>query len=218
VLFPKVGRSSGRLRVNGREALAAIVQRPVFWRLAGIFFLTPVAANALPIYLPLILTGRGANIEMAAAGLTTLGLTMILSRPILGYLIDRFAPWKVVAAMLCGPLGGALVLLLTDDVLSGIFAAVGFGIGIGGEFVALGFLVARIFGLRHFGLAYGWLSMAVAGGVALGPIIVGALAREADFSRSLIVIAIAAILAMALAAGLRIERVVDKSETGSDLD
>jgi MFS family permease len=205
LLLPRTVSKARPERGKARDVLAATLRRPIFWRLAVIFFLTPLAANALPIYLPLILSERGADAELAAAGLTALGVTMIVSRPVLGYLIDRFAPWKVVVGMLCGPIAGSLTLILSNDIYTGIFAAVGFGIGIGGEFVALGFLVARIFGLKHFGMAYGLLSMAVAAGVAIGPIIVGALVREADFTRSLVVIAIAALFAILLSVGLRAE-------------
>jgi MFS family permease len=205
LLFPRVDSAVRRDPVIVRDVLRATLRRPVFWLLAVIFFLIPITVNSLPIYLPLILSQRGASAELSAAGMSAVGISMVISRPILGFLIDRFAPWKVVVGMMAGPLIGSLALLIGTGVQTGFMAAVGFGIGIGGEFVALGFLVARIFGLRNFGLVYGWLSMAVACGVALGPIIVGALARDTDFSRPLLLIAAVAVLAMLLSVGLRAE-------------
>lgn len=204
LLFPPTRQPPGaRQPSRTAEVLGTLMRRPIFWVLALLFFLTPFTANAMPLYLPLILGERGASADLAAAGLTVLGITMIISRPIFGFLMDRWPAWLVFVCVLLGPLVGTAALLFTTGIAAAFIAGIGYGVGIGGEFVAFGYIVSRTFGVRNFGVVYSWLAVAVACGVAGGPIAVGALSTDNDFSPALKAIVLASILALALTPLLR---------------
>ncbi len=97
----------------------------------------------------------------------TFGIAVIVGRIIVGGLIDRiWAPMVgfalfVPAAIATALLGTNLPLELT---VLAIFVA---GFAAGAEVDLMGFLVARYFGLRHFGKVYAGLYI----GFALGPAI-----------------------------------------------
>ena len=92
-----------------------------FWSIAAIFLLVAVAANAVPLHLPLILRERGATIETSAASLSIMGVTMIVGRPAIGFLLDILPIRVVLAITISGPLAGSLALLTTDGPFAALF-------------------------------------------------------------------------------------------------
>lgn len=204
MLLPVEKATAERRSVVGSKGVLGRVGRmPIFWVIALLFFIVPIIANAVPLYLPLLLEARGASSSTAAVSLTALGATMIVSRPVLGWLIDRWPAWSIAAIVILGPLIGTIVLIFSTGVFAAFFAAACFGAGIGGEFLTLAYLVSRTFGVRHFGYIYGWLSVAVASGVSLGPIVVGALSSNSNYTVALYVMTICGCIGLGLVLVLR---------------
>ena len=184
-----------------------VVGDRTFWIMAIIFVLLTTAANSVPLHLPLILQERGAGLRVAATSLSVMGITMIVGRPFVGYLLDVLPIRVVLAITLAGPLAGSVALLTTGGTVAALLASVGFGLAIGGEFACLGYMVSRAFGAHRFGLVYGWLAMAVATGVAVGPIGISTLLRLGrGYGPPLLMVVTACILGLVATLMLREDR------------
>ena len=181
-----------------------VVGDRTFWTSAIIFVLLTTAANSVPLHLPIILQQRGASLNVAATSLSVMGITMIVGRPLVGYLLDILPIRAVLAIILGGPLIGSIALLATGGAAAALLAAVGFGLAVGGEFACLGYMVSRAFKPHQFGIVYGWLAMAVATGVAVGPIGISILLRlEQGYTPPLLMVVTACILGLGAASTLR---------------
>ena len=174
-----------------------VVGDRTFWISATIFVLVTTAANSVPLHLPIILQQRGAGLNVAATSLGVMGITMIVGRPLVGYLLDILPIRIVLAIILGGPMLGSIALLTTGGTAVAILAAVGFGLAVGGEFACLGYMVSRAFRPDQFGIVYGWLAMAVATGVAAGPIGISILLRLGEgYTPPLLMVVTACVLGL----------------------
>jgi MFS family permease len=194
--------------VRRTGALAEAIREPTFWIIAALFFTLAAAANVVPIHLPLILKARGSSAQVGALGLTVIGLSMIVSRPVVGYLIDRLPIRAVLTIMLAGPLIGSASLFLTSGATAALLSAGGFGLAIGGEFVCLGYIISRGFALSSFSVIFGWLAFATGAGQALGSMAISALVAKSggNYASALLLVVIAALAALGLGLCLKDSR------------
>ena len=160
----------------------AWLRTPVFWMLAGTFAVMSLAfAGLLPHFVPLMTDG-GIDARTAGKISGQLGLAVIFSRMLVGYLLDRvFAPRIAIGICLIAAAG--ILVLLVNGVSSASITAIALGLALGAELDLMGFLIARYFGLAQFGRIYGWLYFAFVFASGLGPLWVGAL-RDATGSYS----------------------------------
>ncbi len=145
----------------------------VFWILAGAFAAMSLSfAGLLPHFVPML--GDNGLDPVTAGGIAgRIGLAVIASRMIVGYLLDKlFAPRIAIAICLIAAAGSAAFLF--NGVAAATVMAVGMGLALGAELDLMGFLVARYFGLAQFGRIYGWLYGAFVFASGLGPLWVGA--------------------------------------------
>jgi MFS family permease len=160
----------------------AWVRAPVFWMLAGTFAMMSLSfAGLLPHLVPLL---GDAGLDPRTAGKIAgqLGLAVIASRMLVGYLLDRiFAPR--IDIVICVIAAAGILVLLFQGVSSAPVTAVALGLALGAELDLMGFLIARYFGLAQFGKIYGWLYFAFVFASGLGPLWVGAV-RDATGSYS----------------------------------
>ena len=149
-----------------REALTGSCQ---FWLLAAAVFLVAMAANGTIVHVVPLLTDRGLPLTIAASMLSAVGLASIVGRLLCGYLADR---------TFCSANGRRVFSAAVpryqpaDDRRAPSFAAhrhhfAGFALGC--EIDMMGFLTTRYFGLRQFGVLYGYLFAMFYAGSALGP-------------------------------------------------
>lgn len=168
-----------------------VVRGRPFWVMFVAFALLGAVANGIPLHIPVILSERGFSATEAAMGMTVMGVAVVVSRPLLGFLYDKYDQRYVTVTMLAGPLAGSLLFYFTAQPWLAIVAAAGFGIAVGGEFVGMACLLLRAFGLRAFGLLYGLLTLAVGVGIGTGPILIARMhAATGDYQ---LVLAVAAI-------------------------
>ncbi len=150
------------------------VRSPVFWTLAAAFATMSVSfAGLLPHFVPMLMDG---GLSPVAAGKIAgeIGLAVIASRLLIGFLMDRlFAPRIAIA--ICVIAAAGFVILVVNGVSAASVTAVTLGFAMGAELDLMGFLVARYFGLAEFGRIYGWLYGAFIFASGLGPLWVGAL-------------------------------------------
>lgn len=145
----------------------------VFWIMAATFATMSLSfAGLLPHFVPMLTDG---GLSPLAAGRIAgeIGLAVIASRLLVGYLLDRtFAP--AIAIAVCVIAAGGAVLFIANGPSSASLTAIALGVAIGSELDLMGFLVAKYFGLAEFGRVYGWLYCAFALGSGVGPLWVGA--------------------------------------------
>lgn len=155
-------------RVVG-HSLNEAVMTSSFWLLLGAFFLNYFAAAAGSISLPVILEDRGVSSDDAALVMGIVGAAFTVTRLGFGALLDRLPPAPLTSVVFLAPAVGHLILASSDSPQSAYASAVFFGIALGAEGDAMGYLLVRRFGTRNFGKIFGINYLAFSIGAGLGP-------------------------------------------------
>lgn len=158
-----------RSKLGGLSLSEAIKDR-VFWLLAVAFILLGIVTVAIIVHLPSLLTDRGLADSRAALAISTLGVAIIFSRIICGYLIDHFfAPYVAAGFMFCTLIGFVLLAVNIGDSFNFVAAAL-VGLIIGAEFDLMSYFVRRYLGLKSYGQLYGCMYATFNIGASLGPL------------------------------------------------
>ena len=155
--------------------------RGVFWMLICVFALLSFSLYGMLAHFKPMLSGMGIPGEQAGWIAGMVGIAVMVSRVVIGYLIDRiFAPRVALVVFLLSAAG--MVVLSTGNAAGfAIPAALLLGLSMGAEIDLLAYLAGRYFGLKSFAVIYGLLFSAFLAGTALGPWAYGA-AYDADGS------------------------------------
>jgi predicted MFS family arabinose efflux permease len=147
---------------------------PDFHKLAGAGFLFVFSTLGLTVHFVPILTDHGAD-RLAAAGIVSLiGIFSITGRLCTGFLLDRYQARSVGALLFCLPIVSCGLLLVGGgNPICQAAAAIGLGFAVGAEMDVLAYLSSRHLGMRHFGALFGFISSALALGLAFGPLSAG---------------------------------------------
>lgn len=145
------------------------IQSPVFWQLAGIFFLITFGASGLVAHLVPILTESGTTPTKAAAIVGIVGISVMAGRLAIGTLIDVFSVRYVAGVAFLLTASGCFLLLRLGPSFAWC-AAAGVGFALGTEVDLMGYCTARYFGLRHYGSIYGAQYGFAILGVAASPV------------------------------------------------
>lgn len=154
-------------RVGGQQAPAAEpaagvslregVRNPRFWLLnialsLVVACVVTLVTNGVPL-----LRDKGLEAVDAARIFGSFGLSLILGRVVVGYLVDRLWAPGVAAVALSLPALGCLLLGTSgaDDTAWLVAGVMLVGIGAGAEFDLAAFLVSRYFGMRDYGRLFG---------------------------------------------------------------
>jgi MFS family permease len=157
------------LGVDRSEAL----RTTSFWILFMIFGVMAFSLYGLLPHLVPMLMDRGMDGGKAALVASTIGVTIIVARVIIGYLIDRFFAPRVALVFFLASAGGIAMLAAGATGPMAYLAAVLIGLSIGAEIDLMAFLTTRYFGLRCFGEIYGLMFAALLIGTSFGPIAFG---------------------------------------------
>lgn len=152
--------------------LAEAVRAPRFWMLGLILFLVAAAVNGTIAHIVPLLGDRGISPRDATAALSAAGLSLIAGRITSGFFLDRFFAPYVAAIFFAVPLVGLCLLGLNGAPGLNLIAAVLLGTGIGAEVDIMGFLIAKYFGLSHYGKIYGALLAFFTLGSGSGPFLI----------------------------------------------
>ena len=151
---------------------AEAVRTATFWKVAGIFFFISVAILGLiPALIPLL---QDAGMSAADAGglAAIMGLSVMIGRLLIGFVIDRvFAPY--VTAFVFGCTGLGCLALTLGGVDYAIVTAIALGFAVGAEVDLIGYYTARYFGLAHYGSIYGLQYSIFIFGAGVSPIYTG---------------------------------------------
>ena len=153
---------------SGLSRHAALRDRN-FWILVSIFSLIAFCLFGLLIHMVPMLSDRGMSSTNAAYAASLVGITILIVRVPIGYLMDHiFAPRVAQCCFLMSTIGIAMFA----SGVSGFYAyiaAVLVGFSIGAEIDLLAFLAGRYFGLKNYGEVFGMLFASMMLGVSLGP-------------------------------------------------
>jgi MFS family permease len=154
----------------GGRTRAEALRTLVFWKLFVIFSLLSFSLYGLLLHSVPMLTDRGMGATSAAYAASTIGITIMISRVVIGHLIDRmFAPNVAFIAFGLSALGMAVLAL--GGVNAAAFASmILVGLSIGAEIDLMTFLASRYFGLKHFGEIFGILFASLLIGTSIGPL------------------------------------------------
>lgn len=156
----------------------AVIRRTrTFWQLIVTFGLMSIAFTGLVPHLVPMLRQTGLSAASAASTAALLGISVIVSRLVVGFLFDSFRP-TVIAASLCGLCTAGVLAFAFGGISLAPVAAIAVGSMLGAELDMLGFFTSRYFGLAAFGRAYAGPYAAFVVGGAIAPLWVGAMADQ----------------------------------------
>jgi MFS family permease len=187
----------------------AFLQSGAVWLCFAFFFLTTAAFGILQNYAPAILGHvYGLNLALATAGLTAYLLGSAAGMVTGGFLAARSEHNDRLIAGALGLAAATAVLLASGAppaaLVLPLMAVMGFGVGIAGPNRDL--LVRRAatsrFGKAAFGRVYGFVYSGLDSGLALSPLIFGALLDAGRFREALV--AVAALQVAALVTAFRV--------------
>jgi len=151
-----------------------VLRTRMFWLLVMIFLVMSFVLNGLMLHIVPMLTDRNVPASIAALTAATAGGAVLISRIVVGFMVDRFfAPHVAIVAFTLSAVGFAIFASGTSGPMIFLAAAM-IGVSLGAEVDLLAFLTSRYFGLRHCGSNYGLLLAAVLLSGGLGPVAFGA--------------------------------------------
>jgi len=167
-----------------------------FWVLAVFSMLSGIFLVGAVVHFVPILLDRGIEPATAAKYASLLGVSVIVGRITIGYLVDYiFAP-RVIFAFYLAPIMAFLVLCYSSGDGVYVVAAIAFGLSLGAEIDVIAYMVSRYFLPAQFGKVYGLMFAAFTIGTANGPLLMGVLYdRDGNYINALLVSAIIATLA-----------------------
>ena len=170
---PAAARGAGSLELPEGMLVGEALKTSRFWKIAIIFAILSAVLGGLAVQFPVILRQQGADAQTAAAILSVIGISMLVGRLLLGFMLDRwFAPHITIGITIISML--AFVLLITSSSSFALIAAAALlGFGLGSEYAEVAYVVSRAFGLRAFGAIYGLVTLATGIGLAVGPAVMG---------------------------------------------
>ena len=165
----KISESNNKPQSKLGFSSSVIIRKKEFWILLGIFLLISFNLHGLLPHLVPMLSDRGFDTSTAALVASSLGITVFISRILIGYLLDIFfAPYVAAFFFALSALGFALFAFTTTPALM-FLAAILAGLSLGAEMDILAYLIGKYFGLRSFGEVYGLLFVGIFIGSAFGP-------------------------------------------------
>jgi MFS family permease len=147
---------------------AETIRKLDFWLLLFIFLFISFNLHGLSQHLPPMMTDRGLDSSMAAMITSSLGLSVLVSRVLVGYLLDIYFAPRVAMLFFGLSTIGIAMFLLTSSLPMLFLAAILAGLSLGAEIDILAYLIGKYFGLRSFGEIYGLLFVGIFLGTAMG--------------------------------------------------
>lgn len=196
---PKPAGGRGRVDVHAETAIpgfsfAAAIRERAFWTLAFCIPGISLATSGLHLHLIAFLSDSGVPAASAGRIAGFSGIAVIVTRPLAGWLFDRFfAPF--VAAVFIAVGAGCIAAIAVFGAPVAILGALAVGLLLGTELDLVGYMTARYFGMRSYGRLYGILYLLMLLGAGTSVFLYGAAFDHAK-SYQLAFVAAATILAL----------------------
>lgn len=168
-------RAEDAAQPNGSD-WSAILRAPRFWLLFLSLIPVNTAGTGIMSQMAPLLTDAGQTASGAALLLSIFAGAVIVARLAAGWTIDRFSPHIVAAVVTGTPALGCVVLLLGPPSFGvAALALMLVAVQQGAEIDLVGYLIARLFGMRHYATAYGACVLALGLSGAAGVLMFGQL-------------------------------------------
>jgi MFS family permease len=154
--------------------LADAARMPVFWLILLAIAVGAGCTTAIFSHVVPILADRGIDIATGTAVVSIFALVTSLWQIATGQLLDRVQRPRIVAPMYLMAVGGLALLEWGQGVPALIVGGALLGIGLGAQYGALPFYIARYFGLRAFGTIVGMMYSAVIVAQGVTPVLLDA--------------------------------------------
>jgi MFS family permease len=180
--------------------VGAALKTATFWVLGlGILFIS-ISTMGLVAQIQSVAIERGIDPHNAPWLLSLMAMSVIISRLIIGRLLDLPRPALGAALAPLIAAVGAAAMLLGPPVLAVTGTAVALiGFSVGAELDVMSFFCARLFGLKRYSAIYGLLSGFFYSGIAIGGISYGAIHdRTGNYNGALLFSTVLLVLAAAL--------------------
>jgi MFS family permease len=148
------------------------VRTTTFWKLGIAFFLVTFAMSGIVIHIIAMITDNGVPREQAAQVASLIGLSILVARLAVGYLIDKFHAPPIAALCFAIPAIGCY-LLTGGGHGPAVIAAILVGVALGAELDLIAFFTSRYFGMKNYGKIYGWQYVFYTLGAGLSPLCFG---------------------------------------------
>ncbi len=199
LLIPRpaeAGPARTRQKAAAGQDYRAILRNPAFWIILVALLLCNLSQVLHLSQLKLVLLGKGATSQAAAATLSIYAISIIVGRFASGLALDRFPAYAVAAVGLGLPSIGLLLLasnLNTPRVLDSALFLMGLAFGAEGD--VMGYLAVRHFGVEVYSSVLGVFTSIVATSFAIGSLILSLMLRASDsYSPFLITSAVAGLV------------------------
>ncbi|MGZ8312306.1 MAG: MFS transporter [Allosphingosinicella sp.] len=173
LLLVRLPTRSASPAAGGGSADGAFDRRTFLLMMAAFALMALAFAGLIPHFVPMLL-GLGLDPISAGSLAGLIGLAVIVSRLVVGFLVDR-VPAPFVAVGVCTLCAAGCLALLLAGAPGAFAAALAVGAAMGGEIDLIGFLVARHFSLSMFGRIYGLQYAAFILAAGISPLWMGAL-------------------------------------------
>ena len=170
---PDLNNGSQQQKNEQGLSWSAARKQPTFWFLASAFFLLGASVHACVIHLVPMLTDHGITLQRAAFASSLLGVALLIGRVFTGFFLDRYFGPYVAMLLFSGVAVGISLLWSGAGGSLPLMAAFLVGLGMGAEADIIAYLTSRYFGLRSFGVIYGFLFATFTLAGALGPVLMG---------------------------------------------
>lgn len=150
-------KASGvKLELPGISFKQALRSR-VFWGCNVALILSVSLIVGMVTTIVPMLQGKGLSAQAASQVFSSFGISIIVGRLLVGYLLDRYSPTLVAAVSLALPAIGCVIFLVGGTQSMGllVLATLTIGCSAGAEFDLAAFLMARFFGLRDYARIFG---------------------------------------------------------------
>lgn len=141
-----------------------------FWLILASALLLSTGVNGTVVHLVALLSDRGYPLEVAARVASVTGLTVLLSKLIVGWLLDRLPIPLIAGTAFVAGAAGILLLQGGGAGPTPFIAALCLGLAFGAEADIIPFACRRHFGLRAYGQIYGVMNAIFTLGVVIGPL------------------------------------------------
>ncbi|KZN14058.1 MFS transporter [Marinomonas sp. TW1] len=143
-----------------------------FYHLCLIFLLTALAVLGTVAHFFSMLTDSGLTPPQAGAIASLIGVSVIIGRLVVGFLLDRISAAYITAGLFIVASAGFVILGLGGPAYAKLGAIIT-GLAIGAEVDLIAFLIGRLFARQIYGLAYGLVYAVFLVGGAVGPYLAG---------------------------------------------
>jgi MFS family permease len=175
--------------------LAEAASTATFWKMGIAFFLVTFAMSGIAIHIVAMMGDNGVARDDAVKIASLIGVSLLVSRLAVGYLIDKVPAQPIAAACFAIPAIGCY-LLMGGGHGPAVVAVILVGVALGAELDLIAFFTSRYFGMKNYGRIYGWQYVFYTLGAGVSPLAFGiAYDKLGSYDPVLIVSAIGLVIA-----------------------